>query len=146
MRSWRLLLLPLLATLALTGCEKENAASPTDGQLLTTHWLLAKVDDQVLTGAATGHPYLEFVDLGSCTVGLGPCNNFSGRFQWRSAEQQLHISAQIPTHATCSAQALETRYLNNLAQTTHYLIRNDELWLYAAASAAPRLVFRRAVQ
>ena len=138
-------LLAPLAALALAGCEKDTAASPTQPALLETRWLLASVDSFPVAAASysgTNRSYIEFVALGKCTVGLGPCNNFSGRFSLGGG-QQLSIAPQIPTRATCPVQALETHYLDNLALTARYEISGPELRLYDA-SAAPRLVFRRA--
>ena len=142
-----LLPLALLATFALASCEKDNGASPTQSALLETRWLLASVDSFPVAAASysgTNRSYIEFVGLGKCTVGLGPCNNFSGRFRLGSGGQQLSIAPQIPTRAACPVQALETHYLDNLALTTRYEISGSELRLYDASAAAPRLVFRRA--
>ena len=140
-------LLAPLAALALAGCEKDTAASPTQPALLETRWLLASVDSFPVAAASysgTNRSYIEFVALGKCTVGLGPCNNFSGRFRLGSGGQQLSIAPQIPTRAACPVQALETHFLDNLALTTRYEISGSELRLYDASAAAPRLVFRRA--
>ena len=140
-------LLALLATFALASCEKDNGASPTQAALLESRWLLARVDSFSVAAASysgTGRSYIEFVALGKCTVGLGPCNNFSGRFSLGSSGQELSIAPQIPTRATCPVQALETQYLDNLARTARYEISGPELRLYDARAAAPRLVFRRA--
>jgi len=141
-----LLPLALLATFALASCEKDNGASPTQSALLETRWLLASVDNapvSLSSYSGTSRSYIEFVGLGKCTVGLGPCNNFSGRFSLGGG-QQLTIAPQIPTRATCPVQALETHYLDNLALTARYEISGPELRLYDAAATAPRLVFRRA--
>lgn len=141
------LLLALLATPALASCEKNDGAAPAQSALLETRWLLASVDSFPVAAAsyAGGHrAYIEFVALGTCTVGLGPCNNFSGRFRLGGGGQQLRIAPPIPTRAACPVQALETHYLDNLALTARYEISGSELRLYDAAGAAPRLVFRRA--
>ena len=141
-----LLLLAALAASALTSCEKDNGAAPTRSALLETRWLLVSVDNFPVAASSysgTSRAYLDFVDLGKCTVGLGPCNNFSGRFSLGSGGQQLRIAPQIPTHATCPVQDLETHYLTNLALTARYEISGPELRLYDATAAAPRLVFRR---
>ncbi|MDO7874927.1 META domain-containing protein [Hymenobacter sp. ASUV-10] len=139
------LLLPLLSITALTlaSCEKENA-SPSATALLDHRWLLTQVDGTALTPADASHntSYLEFVDLGHCTVGLGPCNNFSSRFELGGG-QQLHITEPITTRATCPAQELENRYLTNLARTARYEISGPELRLYDGAGSAARLVFRQ---
>jgi len=141
----RLLLPFLVATgFTLASCEKE-APSPSATTLLDHRWLLTQVDGVALPPTtAANTSYLEFVDLGHCVVGLGPCNNFSSRFTLGSAGQQLHITAPIPTRATCPAQELETRYLTRLAGTARYEISGPELRLYDGASSAPRLVFRQA--
>ncbi|WP_210518383.1 META domain-containing protein [Hymenobacter terricola] len=146
MKPWRFLLLALLAVISLASCEKENVASPT-AALLENRWLLARIDDAPVAVAGysgASKPYLEFVDLGKCTVGLGPCNNFSGRFRLGGNGQLLSISPQIPTRVACPVQTLETRFLDNLALTTRYEISGEELRLYDATAATPRLVFRRA--
>ena len=144
-----LLLLAALAASALTSCEKDNGASPTQSVLLETRWLLVSVDNFPVAASSysgTSRAYIEFVDLGKCTVGLGPCNNFSGRFSLGGSGQLLHIAPQIPTRATCPVQDLETQYLANLALTARYEISGAELRLYDANAATPRLVFRRADQ
>jgi heat shock protein HslJ len=145
------LLLPLaaLATLALTSCEKEDLATVDQPTLLESRWILAQVDAFPLGASSysgTSRSYLEFVDLGKCTVGLGPCNNFSGRFTLGGNGQQISISPQISTRATCPVQDLETHYLTNLALTVRYEITGKELRLYDATSATPRLVFQQAAK
>lgn len=85
--------------------------------------------------------YLKFVVLGTCTVGLGPCNNFSGRYRLAGGGQ-LHITPPIATRATCPVQDLEKRYLDNLARTARHEISGDELRLYDASALVPRLLFR----
>jgi heat shock protein HslJ len=148
MNTRRLLPLAFLTTFALAGCEKEEVAAPTEAALLETRWMLARVDDfpvEASSYSETSKSYLEFVDLGKCTVGLGPCNNFSGRFSLGSGGH-LSISPQISTRATCPVQPLETKYLDNLALTTRYEISRGELRLFDAEMAAPRLVFRQAGQ
>ncbi|WP_201977183.1 META domain-containing protein [Hymenobacter rubidus] len=148
MMPFRILSLAVLATLLLAGCEKEDTAAPAAATLLETRWMLARIDNfpvEASSYSETRRSYLEFVDLGQCTVGLGPCNNFSGRFSLGSSNnQQLSISPQIPTRATCPVQPLENQYLANLALTQRYALEGDELRLYDATTAAPRLVFRRA--
>lgn len=142
----RLLPLAFLASFALASCEKEDVTAPNEAPLLETHWLLARVDDfpvEASSYSETAKSYLELVDLGKCTVGLGPCNNFSGRFSLGTAGH-LSISPQIPTRATCPVQTLETHYLDNLALTTRYEISSGELRLFDAETATPRLVFRQA--
>ena len=141
--------LALVALIFLAGCEKEEVASPSDALLLDIHWQLTQLDD--IPTAAFGYPgasqaSLDFVGLSQCTVGLGPCNNFSGHFALGRRDQQLRISPQIPTRVACPAQAFETQYLTRLAQTTHYAISGNELRLYDATAAVPRLVFQRAVR
>jgi heat shock protein HslJ len=138
-----------LALLAVTGfalasCEKEDA-SPSATALLDRRWLLTQVDGAALTPANANRntSCLEFIDLGHCTVGLGPCNNFSSRFTLGGG-QQLHITEPIATRATCDAQELENRYLTCLARTARYEISGLELRLYDGESNAPRLVFRQA--
>jgi heat shock protein HslJ len=146
MNTRRLLPLALLTTFALASCEKEEVAAPADVRLLETHWLLARVDSfpvEASSYSGTAKSYLELVDLGKCTVGLGPCNNFSGRFSL-GTNGHLSISPQIPTRAACPVQELETRYLDHLALTTRYEISGDELRLFDAITATPRLVFRQA--
>ncbi len=146
MNTRRLLPLTLLTAFALAGCEKEEVAAPADTPLLETHWMLTRVDNVSVTAsgyAEATKAYLELVDLGKCTVGLGPCNNFSGRFSL-GTHGHLSISPQIPTRATCPVQALETRYLANLALTTRYETHDGELRLFDATTATPRLVFRQA--
>jgi heat shock protein HslJ len=146
MTARRLFPLVLLASFALASCEKEELTAPAEVPLLETHWMLARVDDFPVAASSyseTSKSSLELVDLGKCTVGLGPCNNFSGRFSLGSSGH-LSISAQIPTRATCPVQALETHYLDNLALTTRYEIDGGELRLFDATTAAPRLVFRQA--
>ena len=141
----RLLLPFLVATgFAFAGCEKDEA-SPSAATLLGHRWLLTQVDGVALTpaDARRNTSYLEFVDLGHCTVGLGPCNNFSSRFTL-GGSQQLRITAPITTRATCPAQQLEDRYLANLARTAHYQLSGPELRLYDGEGSAPRLVFRQA--
>ncbi|MBF9221942.1 META domain-containing protein [Hymenobacter ruricola] len=144
--SRRLLPLALLATLALSSCEKEELGSPTAATLLDARWMLAQVDDFPVAAASysgTAGSYLEFVGLGTCTVGLGPCNNFSGRFTLGGG-QQLALSAPIPTRVPCPVQDLENHYLTNLALTARYEISGEELRLFDKEKAAPRLVFHRA--
>ena len=146
MNTRRLLPLACLTIFALASCEKEEAAAPSDAPLLETRWMLARVDNvpvETSSYSETAKSYLELVDLGKCTVGLGPCNNFSGRFSL-GTNGHLSISPQIPTRATCPVQALETSYLDNLALTTRYEIGSGELRLFDATTAAPRLVFRQA--
>ena len=141
----RLLPLALLATLALTSCEKEDAASPAAASLLEARWMLARIDEFPVGAASysgTAKAYIQFERLGKATVGLGPCNNFSGRFTLGSG-QRLTLSAPIPTRAACAVQALETTYLDHLALTARYEISGEELRLYDATAAAPRLAFRR---
>jgi len=142
----RLLPLAFLPAFALASCEKEELVALTETPLLETHWMLARVDEfpvEASNYSETAKSYLELVDLGKCTVGLGPCNNFSGRFSLGSGGH-LSISTQIPTRATCPVQELETHYLDNLALTTRYEISGGELRLFDAHTATPRLVFRQA--
>jgi len=142
------LLFPFLVVtgFALASCEKEDA-SPSATTLLDHRWLLTQVDGVALPPTAAANiSYLEFVDLGHCVVGLGPCNNFSSRFTLGGVGQQLHITEPIATRATCPAQELENRYLTSLARTARYEISGPELRLYDGASSAPRLVFRQAAR
>ncbi|MBO2010651.1 META domain-containing protein [Hymenobacter negativus] len=142
----RLLPLAFLSAFALASCEKEEVTAPTEVPLLATHWMLARVDSfpvEVSSYSETTKSYLELLDLGKCTVGLGPCNNFSGRFSLGS-NGHLSISPQISTRVACPVQELETRYLDNLALTTRYEISSGELRLFDADTATPRLVFRQA--
>jgi heat shock protein HslJ len=141
----RLRFLALLAALPLSGCEKEYAA-PTDAVLLDTRWMLKQVDEfpiALSSYSETYRSYLEFSSLSQGVVGLGPCNNFSARFSFSSTPRELRITAPIATRATCPAQNWEDHYLANLPLTTRYEISGDELRLYDAERAAPRLVFRR---
>ncbi|MDO7848440.1 META domain-containing protein [Hymenobacter sp. M29] len=143
----RLLPLALLATFALSSCEKDQEAEPT-AALLEVRWMLASIDAFPVGASSysgTAQSYIEFSPLGKSTVGLGPCNNFSGRFSLSSG-QQLQLSTPIPTQTPCPVQTLETQYLDNLALTARYEISGDELRLYDATAAAPRLVFRRAAR
>ena len=150
MTSRRLFPLALLMTFALAGCEKEEAAPPVQSTaLLQSHWQLTQIDAFPVTASSyseTSKSYLEFVALGTCTVGLGPCNNFSGRYSLAGGGQELHITPQIATRVACPVQDLETRYLDNLALTARYEISGDELRLYDATAPAPRLLFRRTAQ
>lgn len=150
MTTRRLMPLALLMTFALASCEKDEAALPAQAPaLLQTHWQLTQVDALPVAAASSSEAspaYLEFVELGTCTVGLGPCNNFSGRYTLAGGGQQLRITPQIATRAACPVQDLETHYLDNLARTARYEISGDELRLYDAAAPAPRLLFRRAGQ
>lgn len=149
MTTRHLLPLAFLALISLASCEKEDVTAPAQPLLLENRWQLARIDDFPVAASSyseASKSYLEFVDLGKCTVGLGPCNNFSGRFSLGQSGQALSISAQIPTVAACPVQALETRYLDNLALTARYEISGDELRLYDATAATPRLVFQRAKQ
>ncbi|WP_216678922.1 META domain-containing protein [Hymenobacter siberiensis] len=150
MTTRRLFPLALLMTLALGSCEKDDATLPTQPTaLLQSRWQLTQIDKTpVATSsyAETSKSYLEFVALGTCTVGLGPCNNFSGRYALAAGSQELHITPQIATRATCPVQDLETRYLDNLALTARYEISGNELRLYDATTPAPRLLFRRTAQ
>jgi heat shock protein HslJ len=142
----RLLPLAFLTSFALASCEKEDITAPTETPLLATHWQLARVDAfpvEASSYSETSKAYLEMLDLGKCTVGLGPCNNFSGRFSL-GTNGRLSISPQISTRATCPVQALETQYLDNLALTARYEISSGELRLFDATTATPRLVFRQA--
>lgn len=144
----RFLPLALLTGFALGSCEKNEEAEPAAASLLEARWMLTSID--AVPAAASGYSgtarsYIEFSALGKSTVGLGPCNNFSGRFYLGSG-QQLELSTPIPTQTTCPVQDLETRYLGNLAQTTRYEISGDDLRLYDATTAAPRLVFRKAAR
>jgi heat shock protein HslJ len=144
----RLLPLAVLVSLALGGCEKNEAAEPATAALLEARWMLSRIDEfpvQASSYSGTANSYIEFSALGKSIVGLGPCNNFSGRFSL-GTDQQLQVSTPIPTQTSCPVQALETRYLANLAQTTRYEISGDDLRLYDGATGAPRLVFRRAAQ
>jgi heat shock protein HslJ len=146
MNTRRLLPLAFLASFALASCEKEDVTAPTGAPLLETHWQLARVDEfpvQASSYSETTKSYLKLLDLGKCTVGLGPCNNFSGRFSLGS-NGHLSISPQIPTRATCPVQTLETKYLGNLALTTRYEISGGELRLFDATTPTPRLVFQQA--
>ena len=149
MTTRRLSPLALLMTFALASCEKEEAALPTQPTaLLQSHWQLTQVDAFPVAASSyseASKSYLEFVELGTCTVGLGPCNNFSGRYSLAGG-QLLHITPQIATRATCPVQDLETHYLDNLALTARYEISGDELRLYDATTPAPRLLFRRTAQ
>lgn len=142
----RLLPLVLLTSFALASCEKEDATAPTEAPLLETRWTLDRIDAFPVAASSysgTTNSYLKLITLGKCTVGLGPCNNFSGRFSLGS-HGQLSISPQIPTRAACPVEALETRYLDNLALTTRYEIAGGELRLFDATTVTPRLVFRQA--
>ncbi|MDB5268656.1 MAG: hypothetical protein JWP58_1696 [Hymenobacter sp.] len=150
MTTRRLFPLALLMTFALASCEKDEAALPTQSTaLLQSHWQLTQVDNFPVVASSyseTSKSYLEFVELGTCTVGLGPCNNFSGRYSLAGGGQQLRITPQIATRATCPVQDLETRYLDNLTLTARYEISGDELRLYDATAPGPRLLFRRTAQ
>lgn len=144
----RLLPLALLASFALGSCEKDDEAEPAAATLLEARWMLTSIDDfpvQASGYSGTASSYIEFSALGKSTVGLGPCNNFSGRFSLGSG-QLLQLSTPIPTQTACPVQTLETRYLANLAATTRYEISGDDLRLYDGPTAAPRLVFRRAAR
>ncbi|MDO7854697.1 META domain-containing protein [Hymenobacter convexus] len=143
----RLLPLALLTAFALGSCEKNEEAEPA-AALLEARWLLTNIDEFPVGASSysgTARSYIEFSSLGKSTVGLGPCNNFSGRFSLGSG-QQLQLSMPIPTQMPCPVQSLETQYLENLALTARYEISGDDLRLYDAAKAAPRLVFRRAAR
>ena len=146
----RLSLLALLLTFVLASCEKDKAALPTQPTaLLQNHWQLTQVDAFPVVASnysEASKSYLTFVELGTCTVGLGPCNNFSGRYSLAGGGQQLHITPQIATRTTCPAQDLETHYLDNLARTARYEISGDQLRLYDATASVPRLLFRRMAQ
>ncbi|UOQ97670.1 META domain-containing protein [Hymenobacter sp. 5317J-9] len=134
-----------LATLALSSCEKDDSAAPIDLPL-GGRWMLARIDAfpvEASSYSGTTKSYLEFQDLGKAVVGLGPCNNFSGRFALGPG-QGLTLSAPISTRVTCPVQQLETQYLDNLALTARYEISGGELRLFDATAAAPRLTFRRA--
>ncbi|GAB3858913.1 hypothetical protein GCM10028822_34650 [Hymenobacter terrigena] len=150
MTARRLFPLALLMTFALASCEKDEAALPSQPTaLLQSHWQLTQIDNFPVVASSyseTSKAYLEFVALGTCTVGLGPCNNFSGRYSLAGGGQQLHITPQIATRAACPVQDLETRYLDNLALTARYEISGDELRLYDGTAPAPRLLFRRTAQ
>jgi len=140
----RLAPLAILAALTLSGCEKEDA-TPASATLLGQRWMLQQIDNTPLALSSyseTSRSYLEFIDLGHCTVGLGPCNNFSGRFTLGSG-QQLSISPQITTRMACPALDYETRYLAALARTTRYETSGGELRLYDAEVSTPRLIFRQ---
>ena len=140
----RLLPLAYLATLSLASCEKDDT-TPAPAALVGQRWQLVQVDAFPL-GASSYSPttqsYLEFTVLGSCTVGLGPCNNFSGRFTLGPDGEALRITPQIATRTACPVQPLETQYLDNLALTARYEIGGGELRLYDGQRATPRLVFR----
>jgi heat shock protein HslJ len=150
MTTRRLFPLALLMSFALASCEKDEAALPAQPTAaLQSHWQLTQIDGFPVAASSyfeAGKAYLEFVALGTCTVGLGPCNNFSGRYSLAGGGQLLRITPQIKTRATCPVQELETRYLDNLALTARYEISGDELRLYDATAPAPRLLFRRAAQ
>ncbi|MFD2718814.1 META domain-containing protein [Hymenobacter monticola] len=141
----RLLPLAILVSISLGSCEKNEAAEPAAATLLEARWMLTSIDEfPVMASSYSGaaRSYIEFAALGNSIVGLGPCNNFSGRFSLGSG-QQLQLSTPIPTQTPCPVQTLETRYLANLAQTTRYEISGDDLRLYDGSMATPRLVFRR---
>jgi heat shock protein HslJ len=141
----RLFPLAFLATVSLVSCEK-NEVSPSAAVLLDNHWMLTQVDDFPLFLSSYGpsnRSSLSFVALGECTVGLGPCNNFSGRFHLGSSPQQLSITPQIPTQVSCPVQELESHFLTNLALTARYEVNGNELRLYDASTATPRLIFRQ---
>jgi heat shock protein HslJ len=143
----RFLPLALLTLVALGSCGKDDEAEPA-AALLQARWVLTSIDAfpvQASGYSGTAPAYVEFSALGKSTAGVGPCNNFSGRFSLGSG-QQLRLSTPIPTQTACPAQALETRYLANLAATARYEISGDDLRLYDATTAAPRLVFRRAAR
>ncbi|MBJ6110647.1 META domain-containing protein [Hymenobacter sp. BT523] len=135
-----------LATLALSSCEKDESAAPAAP--LTGRWTLATIDAFPVAASSysgTARSYLEFQDLGKAVVGLGPCNNFSGRFALGPG-QALTLTAPIPTRVACPVQQLESQYLDNLALTARYEISDGQLRLFDATAAAPRLTFRRAGQ
>ncbi|GAA4367299.1 hypothetical protein GCM10023185_39060 [Hymenobacter saemangeumensis] len=145
MRFPSLLPLALLTALTLSGCEKEDA-SPTDSTLLAYRWQLRQVDDFPLALSSyseTTKSYLEFVDLGHCTVGQGPCNKFSGRYTLSATPQELQLSPQIATRMACPALEIEARFLENLARTARYEISGEELRLYDGEQPTPRLLFQR---
>lgn len=148
MSTRRLLPLAFLTALSLGSCEKNDAA-PDESALLNQRWLLERIDNIPIAASSyseTSRSSLELVALGSGTVGLGPCNNFSGRYTLSGTAQQLSIGPQIATRTSCPALDLETRYLDNLARTARYEISGSELRLYDQSSAEPRLVFRRAAR
>jgi heat shock protein HslJ len=134
--------LACLTFLALCGCENDQGSALTDKR-----WMLIQVDNFPLTLSSYSHTtqsYLEFSADGKRTTGLGPCNSFGGQYTLGGSGQQLSISPQAATRATCGGQNIEDLYLAALPLTTRFEIVGKELRLYDATSAQPRLVFKQA--
>jgi heat shock protein HslJ len=144
MQTRQLYSLVCLTVLALTGCKKDSSSALTGKR-----WMLVQVDDFPLGLSSYGpttRSYLEFNADGKRTTGLGPCNTFSGQYTLNEGSQQLTISPQSSTGATCGGQNIEDRYLAALPLTARFTVSGRELRLYDAASAKPRLVFERAAK
>lgn len=90
----------------------------------------------------TYRSYIQF-NADNKTDGLAPCNSFGGTYTLGSANQ-LTVSEQASTRATCTAQTIEDQYLNALPRTTRYELSGQELRLFDAGTATPILVFRAA--
>ncbi|MBF9236342.1 META domain-containing protein [Hymenobacter sp. BT683] len=136
--------LACLTALALCGCAKDSTSVLTDKR-----WMLVQIDDFPLTLSSyspTTQSYLKFAADGKRTVGLGPCNSFSGQYSLGGSGQQLSISAQAATKATCGGQNIEDKYLTILPLTARFEIVGQELRLYDASAAQPRLLFKQAPQ
>ncbi|MBC6699126.1 META domain-containing protein [Hymenobacter puniceus] len=132
----------LVSALTLLGsCKKEDDSSP----IQSTRWMLVQVEGTPIAVSSYSPTYRSYIQFNadSKTAGLAPCNSFGGTYTLGSSNQ-LSVSAQASTRATCAAQNLEDRYLNALPRTVRYELSGQELRLFDAGTATPILVFRAA--
>ena len=132
----------LFSALALLGsCKKEEENSP----IQSTRWMLVQVEGTPIAVSSYSPTYSSYIQFNadSKTDGLAPCNSFGGTYIL-GGSNQLSVSAQAATRATCAAQNIEDQYLSALPRTARYELNGQELRLFDATTATPILVFRAA--
>lgn len=139
----RHVLIFLFAGLGLSGCRKEEDL-PQPSTLLDTQWVLTQLDGTAVktVGKASAPTLLELSSISNTNAGQAPCNRYTGNYQLTARESQVRFTRQASTNMACAQGELEATYLQTLPQIARYELRNNELRLYDATQATPRLVFR----
>ncbi|WP_126546676.1 META domain-containing protein [Hymenobacter amundsenii] len=127
--------------LLLGGCTKGSEPAPAPVYLLDRQWQLLELQGQPVPATAESRTSLTLSSTNNTNTGLAFCNQYGGGFTMQPGNNALGFSPQASTNSYCSAQPLETRYLELLPQVRRYLISNRHLQLYDAEHEQPVLVF-----